>query len=769
MLFAGLYWGGDTSAGAAGGVAAPAAGSRGTVLLAPPGGGYSTVTASTLDGSTAAASRYQGFADVTAAVQAGGAGDYTVANVQAGTGQDRYAGWGLVVAYHDPAQPPRNLTIFDGLRTVNTGTPALDIPVSGFVTPTSGPVNTSLGFIAWEGDRGSTGDSAVLNTTTLSDAANPANNFFNSSISAFGTNVTTKSPNYVNQLGYDADIVGADGILPNGASSATIHLTTGGETYLPGVVTFATELFAPRLTPAKSAVDLNGGAVEQGDQIEYTIDATNTGQDSATKVVVTDPIPAHTTFVPGSLQIVSSPGGIAGTKTDAPGDDQAEVSGSTVQFRLGTGANATTGGTIAPGQSYEVRFRVTINTPTADQTLVTNAATGTYSAQSNPSFGLTDTSSPPTELTVVAPDLELAKTDSGNFQHGGSSSFTLTASNSGSTASSGLVTVTDTVPASLPVAAASGAGWTCNIVTQTVTCTRSDALAAGSSYPDITVGVTVDPSAPNSITNTATVAGGNDGDPSNNDASDTITVSSSADVAIIKSVSPATPVAGDPATFTLTVFNNGPSDATGIDVNDPLPAGLTNPVVTPATGACSIVLGTVQCSIASLASGQNTTIDITGTVDASAAGTTLSNTATVSANEPDPDTTNNSSTVTPTVTGVADLAITKTMTPMQPLVGAPVTFTITATNNGPSDATGVVVNDPLAGQLVDPTATTSQGSCAITSAEVSCAIGTLAPGATATVTVSATIASGTSGEVLSNTAQVAGNETDPKSPTTSQT
>ena len=63
----------------------------------------------------------------------------------------------------------------------------------------------------------------------------------------------------------------ASGILANGASSATIHLTTGGETYLPGVVTFATELFAPRLIPAKSAVDLNGGAVQQGDVIEYSI------------------------------------------------------------------------------------------------------------------------------------------------------------------------------------------------------------------------------------------------------------------------------------------------------------------------------------------------------------------------------------------------------------------------------------------------------------------------------------------------------------------
>ena len=71
VLFAGLYWGGDTSAGAAA-VRRRRGSQPRTVLLAPPGGGYASVTASTLDGSTAAPTRYQGFADVTAAVQAGG-------------------------------------------------------------------------------------------------------------------------------------------------------------------------------------------------------------------------------------------------------------------------------------------------------------------------------------------------------------------------------------------------------------------------------------------------------------------------------------------------------------------------------------------------------------------------------------------------------------------------------------------------------------------------------------------------------------------------
>ena len=82
--------------------------------------------------------------------------------MQAGTGGDRYAGWTLVVAYEDLTQPPRNLTVDDGFITVSSGSPPITIPVSGFRTPPTGPVRTTLGFVAYEGDAGLTGDSATL-------------------------------------------------------------------------------------------------------------------------------------------------------------------------------------------------------------------------------------------------------------------------------------------------------------------------------------------------------------------------------------------------------------------------------------------------------------------------------------------------------------------------------------------------------------------------------------------------------------------------------
>ena len=66
------------------------------------------------------------------------------------------------------------------------------------------------------------------------------------------------------------------------------------------------------MTPA--VVDLNGGSVEQGDVLRYTISGTNTGQDGATSFVLRDPIPANTTYKPGSI-VVTQPGGTATART----------------------------------------------------------------------------------------------------------------------------------------------------------------------------------------------------------------------------------------------------------------------------------------------------------------------------------------------------------------------------------------------------------------------------------------------------------------------
>ena len=255
-----------------------------------------------------------------------------------------------------------------------------------------------------------------------------------------------------------------------------------------------------------------------------------------------------------------------------------------------------------------MQFQVTIDTPTPDQTLITNTASNSYEAQTNPTFGLSDTSTQ-TLSTVTAPDLVMTKTDAGGFGVGGSSGFTLSVSNAGNSPSQGLVTVTDTVPASLPVTGASGTGWSCGDATQTVTCTRSDALAAGASYPDITLAVNVAGSAPSSITNTASVSGGLDGDPSDNDASDTVTVSPAADLGLVKTMTPMQPIAGGPVRFAITATNQGPGDATNVVVTDPIPAQITGVTATTTQGTCTVTT-TITCALGTVPAGGSVTVTV---------------------------------------------------------------------------------------------------------------------------------------------------------------
>lgn len=370
VLFAGLYWGGRLSAGT-GGAAAPSASARTTVKLQVPGGAYATVTGAET-GTYSTDNSYQAFADVTAQVAAAGNGAYAVADVQVGTGQNTYGGWSLVVVYRDDAAPPRNLAVFDGLVAIDGGHPSDTITVTGMQAPPSGTVTARVGVIAYDGDRGSTGDTITLNGTGLSDALHPANDMFNSSFADRGTRQTAKSPDYANSLGIDASVFTADGLIPNGATSATIALTTGGETYLPGVVTSAIDLFAPRLVVSKSVVDVDGGQLLAGDTLEYTISVANQGTDTASAVVLSDIIPAGTTLVAGSVRITSGDG--TGVFTDAGADDRADASASGVTVRLGSGATSASGGALAVGASTTAVFRVTVNTTTATGTQITNRA-----------------------------------------------------------------------------------------------------------------------------------------------------------------------------------------------------------------------------------------------------------------------------------------------------------------------------------------------------------------------------------------------------------
>ena len=125
-------------------------------------------------------------------------------------------------------------------------------------------------------------------------------------------------------------------------------------------------------------------------------------------------------------------------------------------------------------------------------------------------------------VTVNGPDLALAASHSGDFTQGDTRrTYTLAVSNAGNATAGGAMSVADTVPAGLTATGISGPGWTCSVAS--VSCTRSDALAASASYPPITVTVDVARDAPPAVTNTATLARTGD-NAENNTSSDPTTI-----------------------------------------------------------------------------------------------------------------------------------------------------------------------------------------------------------------------------------------------------
>ena len=272
-----------------------------------------------------------------------------------------------------------------------------------------------------------------------------------------------------------------------------------------------------------------------------------------------------------------------------------------------------------------------------------------------------------------------------------------------------------------------------------MTCTLAS-MSSGAAAWVITVNVTAKTTTPGgTYVNTATVsASTNDPTPANNTVNNNNTVRSFGDLTLTKTDGSATVTAGTSTTYTITITNNGPStEPAGVRFTDTIPAGT---VGSETEADCAIAAGVFTCTTAAtIASGASKSYQLTLAVPSGYAPATVVNTANITVRPiTDPDLTNNSATDTDNVTRSADLSITKTDSadPVNP--GQAFTYTLTVTNNGPSDAATLTVSDTVPAQFTVTNVTSPSGVCGHAGNVVTCTRPTFVNAATWVITVSVT-------------------------------
>jgi uncharacterized repeat protein (TIGR01451 family) len=148
------------------------------------------------------------------------------------------------------------------------------------------------------------------------------------------------------------------------ATSVTVEFGTEADQYFPSVFAFSMAAKDPTIYLDKTVMDNTPplGTVQANDILTYTLSGGNTGGGAADNCVIVDTIPAGLTYIPGTLEVISAPGTSTGIKTDAQGDDitfaGTDNGKQYIKFYIGTGATANSGGTLASGETYSVRFKV---------------------------------------------------------------------------------------------------------------------------------------------------------------------------------------------------------------------------------------------------------------------------------------------------------------------------------------------------------------------------------------------------------------------------
>ncbi len=532
------------------------------------------------------------------------------------------------------------------------------------------------------------------------------------------------------------------------------------------------------LSLAKSVVE--PGPYNVGDVITYQVVISNAGLSDATGVSVSDVLPAGFSIVSGTIDN----GGV---------------------YNAGNTSIDWSNLSVANAGSTTVSYQVTVNAPTGTSGEYTNVAQVTGSDQFDPDSMTDNDDGDQSEddedantIMIESADLQLEKSvvDASTVlppNVGDVITFQLELTNLGTSEATN-VSLEDVVPSGYTIGTINNGGVaTGNTIVWNI---ASVVATAGSNVATVTYEVTVN--APTGVmgeyTNVAQVTASDqfdpnstpdndDGDQDENDESAVTLVPQSADLSIAKSISDSTPNVGDTVTFTITVSNDGASDATGVDVLDMVPAGYT--IVAPVTGATVTGTDILWSGLSVTASG-TTVVSFDAVVNAPSGvvGEYRNNVAVTASDQYDPDSDPNSDANTDdngdgigdddeasvgATIQQADLSLVKTVDNLMPNVGDTVTFTLTVSNAGPDDATNVALTDivPAGFTLLTVNNGTATGNTANWTG-----ITVLTNNGTSTVTYTAVVnaPTGAIDEYLNNAQISASDQYDPDSdPTTGNT
>jgi len=610
VLYAELIWGGTYINGT---VNLSTAINNPVSLITPTGSTFSitpdAATSNTVDLGNGA-SAYVRSANVTSIISQGGAGTYTTGGV-VGTivipsdSTANHAGWTLGVIYQNTSLPFRNMSLRAGAILVQATSAPVSTTITGFATPITGALGGRALFSAQEGDANRSGDQALFGPTSatlvaLSGPNNFANNFFasqiNNDLGVLDTTGTFGNRNQTNgnpgtniiggRQGWDITNVDVSARLANNQSSAILQLTTSGDAYVLNGNAIQVDINAPKINLTKSA-NVSGPIV--GDTVTYTVIVNNTGTASAASVVLSDALPAGSTFVTGSVVVA----GVARPTFDI-----------TAGISLGS---------LALGTSITVTYQAKVTSLPPSPQNIANTANAAFTFQSVAGGPIMTGVIPSNTVTlpVYSPVLNIVKSASTvNATVGNQITYTLQITNTGNIGA--LTTLTDNIPTGssyvagsftvngTPVAGNPATG----IAIGTIT-------AGGNSTVQFRVLVNSLPSPPQlvdqaSAAYTFQVPDGRiiAGSASSNTLSIPVRLPN---VTVVKSAGFADVAVGDTLLYTSVITNNGIEAVTNITLTDTIPAGtslVTGSVTVAGTSQPSANPGT-GITVGSIAAGSS--------------------------------------------------------------------------------------------------------------------------------------------------------------------